>query len=166
MDNQNDNDILASRGIVLPFGYGVIKQYLPHRYPFMLIDRVHAIKLDSWIQGHKNVSINEPFFNGHFPDLPVMPGVLMIEALAQLAGILGFVSANQTAADGDIYLFAGVDKVRFKRPVVSGDRLDLYVEFMLNKANIYKFMGKASVDGKIACQCELMVAKSQVSNLS
>lgn len=163
--NEQEQQALQARGITLPFGYDTICQYIPHRYPFMLIDRVVGIGIDTWIEGYKNVSANEPFFEGHFPQLPIMPGVLMVEALAQLAGILGFVSAGQTTKDGDIYLFAGVDGVRFKRPVVPGDRLDLRVEFLMSKHSVYKFLGKASVDGKIACQCELMVAKSAVAQL-
>lgn len=105
---QEDLDILAKRGVRLPLKYDQIKHYLPHRYPFMLIDRVTACSPNQWITGYKNITINEELFNGHFPDNPVMPGVLMVEAMAQLSGILGFISAGQTSESGYLYLFAGV----------------------------------------------------------
>ena len=94
--SEADLAMLAERGVTLPLCYDQIKHYLPHRYPFMLIDRVTACRPDKWITGYKNISINEELFNGHFPDNPIMPGVLMVEAMAQLSGILGFISAGQT----------------------------------------------------------------------
>src|SRR5262245_9810303 len=102
-----------------------IQEYLPHRYPFLLVDRVVSLELGKSIVAYKNVTNNEPFFTGHFPGLPVMPGVLIVEAMAQAAGILGFRSVNKKPADGSIYYFVGADNLRFKRPVVPGDRLML-----------------------------------------
>ena len=122
-DKLIDEDIagLAQIGVTLPLNAVVLRDYLPHRYPFMLLDRVTAVKPNEWITGLKNITINEPFFNGHFPEEPIMPGVLMIEAMAQVAGVLGFISKNVKPRDGYIYLFAGVDKVRFKRQVIPGE---------------------------------------------
>ena len=127
----------------------------------MLIDRVTAISADNWITGIKNVSINEELFNGHFPDNPVMPGVLMVEAMAQLSGILGFVSAGQTSESGYLYLFAGVDKARFKRLVVPGDTLIIRSQALLNKRDIYKFACTAHVGDDLACSAELMIARQK-----
>lgn len=156
---------LAKQNLTLPFGYDTIRDYLPHRYPFMLIDRVTACSPDNWITGLKNVSINEEFFNGHFPNKPIMPGVLMIEAMAQLSGILGFVSAGETADDGYVYLFAGVDKVRFKKVVIPGDQLIIKSVALMNKRDVYKFDCTAHVDGKLACRCEIMIARQKVSEV-
>lgn len=102
-----------------------IMGFLPHRYPFLLVDRVVEVEKGKSIVGYKNVSINEPFFNGHFPARPIMPGVLIIEALAQVSGILGYVTAGKTDGSGSIHLLAGSNKARFKRPVVPGDQLRL-----------------------------------------
>lgn len=159
-DKLTDTDFtrLDAQNLSLPFYYETIKRYLPHRYPFMLIDRVTAISADNWITGYKNISINEDMFNGHFPDNPVMPGVLMIEAMAQLSGILGFVSNNQTAQDGYLYLFAGVDKVRFKKLVTSGDTLVIRSQFVTSKRDIYIFDCTAHVDDKLACSAQIMIA--------
>ena len=99
-----------------------IRQFLPQRYPFLLVDRVTDVQAGKIINGYKNVSVNEEFFNGHFPEKPVMPGMLILEAMAQLSGILGFYTTGKRPADGFIYLFAGADNVRFKRQVVPGDR--------------------------------------------
>lgn len=155
---------LAERGVTLPMQYDQIKKYLPHRYPFMLIDRVTACQPDEWITGLKNISINEELFNGHFPDRPIMPGVLMVEAMAQLSGILGFISANQTSKSGYLYLFAGVDKVRFKRLVVPGDQLVIRSKTIMNKRDIYKFACTAHVDGQLACSAEIMIARQKVDD--
>ena len=105
-----------------------IMTLLPHRYPFLLVDRVTEITPNQNILAYKNISFNEEVFNGHFPGAPIFPGVMIIEALAQASGILGFVSSGTSADDGKLYLFAGVDKVRFKRPVVPGDKLVLASE--------------------------------------
>lgn len=153
---------LAAQNLTLPLNYDVIKHYLPHRYPFMLIDRISACAPNEWITGYKNISINEELFNGHFPERPIMPGVLMVEAMAQLSGILGFISANQTADDGYLYLFAGVDRVRFKKLVIPGDTLILRSKLVMNKRDVYKFACTAHVDEHLACSCELMIARQKV----
>ncbi len=105
----------------LPMDIQKIREYLPHRYPFLLVDRVTEVGENN-IVGYKNVSINEEFFQGHFPNYPIMPGVLIVEALAQVAGILGFIMNNETPKPGSLFLFAGAEKVRFKKQVVAGDR--------------------------------------------
>ncbi len=160
--SDEDKAALVQRNVVLPLRYDGLKHYLPHRYPFMLIDRVTAVSPDNWITGYKNITINEELFNGHFPDNPIMPGVLMIEAMAQLSGVLGFISAGQTSEDGYLYLFAGVDKVRFKRLVSTGDTLVLRAKTLMSKREIYKFSCTAHVDGQLACSAEIMIARQKV----
>ncbi|MDA7571248.1 3-hydroxyacyl-ACP dehydratase FabZ [Porticoccaceae bacterium] len=135
-----------------------IMALLPHRYPLLLVDRVLELVPNERILAYKNISVNEEVFNGHFPGAPIFPGVLTIEALAQASGILGFASTNTTADDGKLYLFAGVDKVRFKRTVVPGDQLMLSSEVEAVKRNIWRFRTKATVDGEIACQATLLCA--------
>lgn len=154
-----DEQFLAKKSINLPMNYEQIKCYLPHRYPFMLVDRVTACDGKTWITGHKNVTINEPFFQGHFPNEPIMPGVLIIEALAQVSGILAFITQGVTAEDGYLFLFGGVDKVRFKRPVVPGDQLTLKSKLIMQKRDIYKFECKAYVDAKIAASAQLTIVR-------
>ena len=139
-----------------------IRQYLPHRYPFLLVDRVVELNLGDSIVAYKNVSINEPFFNGHFPDHPVMPGVLIIEAMAQAAGILGFKTMDKTPEDGSIYYFVGSDKARFKRPVVPGDRLQLEAKIVTEKRGIWKFECRATVEGQLACSATIMCADRKI----
>ena len=135
-----------------------IMALLPHRYPLLLVDRVLELVPNERILAYKNISVNEEVFNGHFPGAPIFPGVLTIEALAQASGILGFASTNTTADDGKLYLFAGVDKVRFKRTVVPGDQLMLSSKVEAVKRNIWRFRTKATVDGEIACQATLLCA--------
>lgn len=139
-----------------------IREYLPHRYPFLLVDRVIELEEYSSIKAYKNVSVNEPFFEGHFPDLPVMPGVLIVEAMAQAAGILGFKSLKKKPSDGSIYLFAGADKVRFKRQVVPGDQLILTVDYVSDRRGIWKFEGQAHVDGTLAAAASILCADRKV----
>lgn len=139
-----------------------IRQFLPHRYPFLLVDRVTEIEPGKRIVGYKNLSINEELFNGHFPDKPIMPGVLILEAMAQIAGILGFYTTGKRPADGYIYLFCGADNVRFKRQVVPGDRLVIEVEAGISKRNIYKFSCRSTVDGELAASADILVAEQQV----
>ncbi|MBP7444119.1 MAG: 3-hydroxyacyl-ACP dehydratase FabZ [Zoogloea sp.] len=135
-----------------------IKQYIPHRYPFLLVDRIVEIELGKRVLGLKNVTINEPFFPGHFPHNPVMPGVLIIEALAQAAAVLAF-KTDGTIPDKDAMVyFASVDNVRFKRPVVPGDQLMLDVEIVRTIRNIWKFKGVARVAGEVATEAEFMCA--------
>ena len=133
----------------------ILKQ-LPHRYPFLLVDRVIEIDKGKSIKALKNVTINEPFFVGHFPQRPVMPGVLMLEALAQVAALLAFDTMGAAPDAKTIYYFAGIDAARFKRPVEPGDQLVMDVTLDRVKAGIYKFKGVARVDGALACEAELM----------
>lgn len=139
-----------------------IRQYLPHRYPFLLVDRVVELNLKESIIAYKNVTINEPFFNGHFPNHPVMPGVLIIEAMAQAAGILGFKTMDKKPEDGSIYYFVGSDKARFKRPVVPGDRLQLEAKIVTEKRGIWKFECRATVDGELACSATILCADRKI----
>lgn len=140
-----------------------IREYLPHRYPFLLVDRVVDLDLDAkQIRAYKNVSINEPFFNGHFPQFPIMPGVLIIEAMAQAAGILGFKMMDVKPADGVLYYFVGSDKLRFRQPVVPGDQLILEAKFISCKRSIWKFSCKATVDGKEVCSAEIICAERKI----
>lgn len=139
-----------------------IKEYLPHRYPFLLVDRVLELEEGKSITALKNVSANESFFNGHFPVAPIMPGVLIVEALAQASGILGFKTQDKKPADGSLYLFAGAEKVRFKKQVVPGDQLHLYSEVVSAKRGIWKFECKATVDGSLAASATILCADRQV----
>lgn len=129
---------------------------LPHRYPFLLIDRVVEFEVNSFLRGYKNVSINEPFFTGHFPIKPVMPGVLILEALAQATGLLAMESAPETQGERSLYYLVGIDKARFKRPVEPGDRLDLEVRLNNTKRGIWVFSGEARVDGALVASAEIM----------
>lgn len=139
-----------------------IRRYLPHRYPFLLIDRIVEVEAGSHIRAIKNVSANEPFFQGHFPGKAVMPGVLVIEAMAQAAGILGVKTGkkelglpDEPEEDG-IYFFVGIDKARFRQTVVPGDQLILDVKLIRSRRGIWSFEAKASVDGKVVCDAEIM----------
>jgi 3-hydroxyacyl-[acyl-carrier-protein] dehydratase len=133
----------------------ILKQ-LPHRYPILLVDRVLELEKGKRIKALKNVSINEPYFSGHFPHRPVMPGVLMLEALAQAAALLAFDAVGVTPDDKTVYYFAGIDGARFKRPVEPGDQLILEVELDRMKAGIFKFKARAKVGDEIATEAELM----------
>lgn len=135
-----------------------IRTYLPHRYPFLLVDRVVEINLGESIVAYKNLTVNEPFFNGHFPDQPVFPGVLLVEAMAQAAGILGFKSMNKTPADGSIYYFVGADNLRFKRPCVPGDRVMLRASIVSDRRGIWKFNVSSDVDGELAASATILCA--------
>ena len=132
-----------------------IMALLPHRYPFLLIDRVTHYELGKSIQAYKNITINEECFLGHFPGEPIFPGVLILEAMAQAAGLLGF----KTMGNSDkLYLYAGIDKARFKAPVIPGDRLDITVRLIKERRGIWKFEGVASVDDNAVCVAEFMCA--------
>ncbi|RYF62386.1 MAG: 3-hydroxyacyl-ACP dehydratase FabZ [Comamonadaceae bacterium] len=133
-----------------------ILKLLPHRYPILLVDRVLELDEGKRIKSLKNVTINEPFFTGHFPHRPVMPGVLMLEAMAQTAALLSFATAGVVPDDKTVYYFAGIDGARFKRPVEPGDQLVMDVELLRHKAGIYKFKGTARVGEDVACEAELM----------
>ncbi len=136
-----------------------ILKYLPHRQPFLLIDRVIEIKEGESIVALKNVTINETFFVGHFPNRPVMPGVLILEALAQTAGVLAYKSTNTMPSDGVLYLFAGIDHARFRRVVEPGDQLRLEAKVIRYKRDMWKLEGNAYVDGELACSAELLSAR-------
>jgi len=133
-----------------------ILRQLPHRYPILLVDRVLELEKGQRIRALKNVSINEPFFAGHFPHRPVMPGVLMLEALAQSAALLAFDTLGVTPDARTMYYFAGIDGARFKRPVEPGDQLVMDVTLDRMKAGIFKFRGSACVGDELACEAELM----------
>ncbi len=133
-----------------------ILRYLPHRYPFLLIDRVLSYEPGKSIYALKNVTINEPFFVGHFPHHPVMPGVLIIEAMAQAAAILSFVTMGAKANDKSIYYFVGIDNARFKRPVTAGDALRITVNLTRHVRGIWKFSAVARVEDALAAEAELM----------
>jgi 3-hydroxyacyl-[acyl-carrier-protein] dehydratase len=139
-----------------------IREYLPHRYPFLLVDRVLELTPGESIVAIKNVTVNEPFFNGHFPDHPVMPGVLIVEAMAQAAGILGFKTMNKKPQDGSIYYFVGADDLRFKRPVVPGDQLRLEAVVRSERRGIWKFDVKATVDGDTVSSATILCADRKV----
>ncbi|MGB0846439.1 MAG: 3-hydroxyacyl-ACP dehydratase FabZ [Thiolinea sp.] len=138
-----------------------IKNFLPHRYPFLLVDRVVALEPGKSIRAIKNVSVNEPFFNGHFPDKPIMPGVLIIEALAQATGLLGFRTMDDKPQENILYMLVAVDKARFKRQVEPGDQLVLEAEIIRRKGIMWVFEVKALVDGKVAVSAELMCAAKE-----
>jgi 3-hydroxyacyl-[acyl-carrier-protein] dehydratase len=140
----------------------ILKQ-LPHRYPFLLVDRVLELDKGKRIQALKNVTINEPFFVGHFPHRPVMPGVLMLEAMAQAAALLAFDAVDKTPDDKTVYYFAGIDNARFKRPVEPGDQLIMDVTLDRMKAGIFKFTGVTRVQGNIVCQAELMCTMRSIA---
>jgi 3-hydroxyacyl-[acyl-carrier-protein] dehydratase len=129
---------------------------LPHRYPFLLVDRVLEFEANRRLLGLKNVSINEPFFTGHFPARPVMPGVLIVEAMAQATGLLAMESRPEEVGEKALYYFVGIDKARFKQPVEPGDQLLLEVNVLHVKRGIWKFAGEARVDGKIVASAEIM----------
>ena len=133
-----------------------ILKYLPHRYPFLLVDRVLSCEPGKDITAIKNVTINEPFFGGHFPHYPVMPGVLIIEALAQAAALLTLKTANLQTNEDSLYYFVGIDRARFKKPVQPGDQLILKATILRERIGIWKYSARAEVDGRIAAEAELM----------
>ena len=140
-----------------------ILKLLPHRYPFLLVDRVKALEAGKSITALKNVTINEPFFVGHFQDYPVMPGVLIVEALAQAAGILAVKTHDgDVRQENALYFFVGIDNCRFKRQVIAGDQLILEVEMLRVSRGIGKFRAVARVDGEIAAEADLMCARREI----
>ena len=130
-----------------------IMQYLPHRYPFLLVDKITEFVKNEQIVGVKNVTINEPFFQGHFPGHPIMPGVLILEAMAQVGGVYAML-ANEVG-EGQVPYFVGIDKAKFRKPVLPGDVLILALELQKVRRGIYYFQGKATVDGKLVAEAEL-----------
>ncbi len=133
-----------------------VLEYLPHRYPFLLIDRVLSYEVGKEITALKNVTINEPFFGGHFPHHPVMPGVLIVEAMAQAAAILTFKTTNTKPNNESIYYFVGIDGARFKKPVMAGDQLIINVKLLRNLRGMWKLSGTVTVDGKVVTEAELL----------
>lgn len=138
-----------------------IMALLPHRYPFLMIDRVLDYTPGESLTAIKNVTINEPIFTGHFPSMPIFPGVLILEAMAQATGILGFKTVTERS-ENELYLFAAIDEARFKKPVVPGDQLVLEVKFLKERRNLWKFYGEAKVDGQVVCTAELMCARREL----
>jgi beta-hydroxyacyl-[acyl carrier protein] dehydratase FabZ len=139
-----------------------ILKHLPHRYPFLLVDRVLSCEPGKSIHAYKNVSINEPFFVGHFPHHPVMPGVLIMEALAQAAGILSFKTMGELPSDDSVFYFVGIDNARFKKPVSAGDQLHFHVEITRQMRGIWKYRAVAKVDDEIVAEADLMCAKRDI----
>jgi len=135
-----------------------IQEYLPHRYPFLLVDRVVEIRLGESIVAYKNISYNEQLFQGHFPGKAVFPGVLTVEAMAQAAGILGFKSMDKKPADGSMYLFVGADRLRLKRQVLPGDRLMLRAKVISDRRGIWKFDVRADVDEQLCASATILCA--------
>ncbi len=140
-----------------------IRKFLPHRYPFLLLDRILELKPEQTLRALKNVTINEPFFQGHFPSHPVMPGVLIIEAMAQACAVLAAAGLDAVASDQRIYYFAGIDKARFKKPVVPGDQLLIDAKIIRRIRGIWRCEATASVAGKLVARCELMFTYKEVS---
>ena len=146
----------------LPVDIERIREMLPHRYPFLLVDRVLSCEPGKSIHAYKNVSINEPFFVGHFPHHPVMPGVLIMEALAQAAGILSFKTMGELPSDDSVFYFVGIDNARFKKPVSAGDQLHFHVEITRQMRGIWKYRAVAKVDDEVVAEADLMCAKRDI----
>ncbi|MDK1285698.1 3-hydroxyacyl-ACP dehydratase FabZ [Pseudoalteromonas umbrosa] len=137
-----------------------ILKLLPHRYPMLLVDKVIDHKPGEYLHAVKNVTANEPIFTGHFPEQPIFPGVMILEALAQATGLLGFKTV-ENRSDNELYLFAAIDNARFKQPVVPGDTMHLHVQFVKERRNIWKFSAEAKVDGNVVCSAEIMCARRE-----
>jgi 3-hydroxyacyl-[acyl-carrier-protein] dehydratase len=139
-----------------------IFDYLPHRYPFLLVDRVTEFESGVSLKAYKNVTYNEPQFTGHFPDNPIMPGVMIIEAMAQCTGILAFKSQGVKPDGQSMYYLAAVDNCRFRKPAVPGDKLEFEVKALTNKKGIWKFQCETRVEGKVIAACDMMCAERDV----
>ncbi|TDQ59485.1 3-hydroxyacyl-[acyl-carrier-protein] dehydratase [Mesocricetibacter intestinalis] len=138
-----------------------IMTLLPHRYPFLLVDRVVDYEEGQWLKAIKNISVNEPCFTGHFPEKPVFPGVLILEAMAQATGVLA--CKTYRPLEGELYYFAAIDNARFRRPVLPGDRIELNVKFIAEKRGVTRFTGVATVEGKVVCEADLMCARRKAA---
>lgn len=143
------------------FNIQEIMALLPHRYPMLLVDKVVDYEAGKYLHAIKNVTANEPIFTGHFPEQPIFPGVMILEAMAQATGLLGF-KTTEGRADNELYLFAAIDNARFKQPVYPGDTMHLHVDFIKERRNLWKFYGEAKVDGKVVCTAELMCARREL----
>ncbi len=141
-----------------------IMEHLPHRYPFLLVDKVLDYRVGESLVAVKNVSVNEPCFTGHFPHRPVFPGVLILEALAQATGLLAFKTMNTKPTESSLYYFVGIDKARFKRPVVPGDQVELHVAIVKRKRDMWKFTAEAKVDDKVVCSADLLCAQKDIQD--
>lgn len=150
--------------IELPLDHEAIKQFLPHRYPFLLVDRVTELTPGEAVVGFKNITGNEELFNGHFPGQSIFPGVLMCEAMAQVSAILGFATSGNRPSEGYLYLFAGLDNVKFKKQVVPGDRLDLFSTLMSERRGIFKFNCRAEVDGQLVAMADIVCAERKATS--
>lgn len=157
----NDKD--KAGGVIEGMDIRGILKHLPHRYPFLLIDRVIDYRPGEFLSAIKNVSYNEPYFTGHFPVQPVMPGVLLLEAMAQATGVLAFRTTNTRPEDGSLYLLVGIDKARFKRPVEPGDQVMIEVKYVRNMRNIWFFSAEARVDGELAASADIMCAAKEAT---
>lgn len=140
-----------------------ILEHLPHRYPFVLVDKVLSMELGKKITAIKNVSFNEPFFPGHFPNYPVMPGVLVVEAMAQAAAILSFKTMNRKPDENSVYYFVGIDNARFKKPVIPGDQLFLHVTIERMLKGIWKYKGTAKVNEQVVAEAEMMCILKEIA---
>ena len=159
--NMTESTTLPSAVPELPMQVQTIREYLPHRYPFLLVDRVTEVS-ENGIVGYKNVSINEEFMQGHFPGYPIMPGVLIVEAMAQISGVLGFIMNNEKPKAGSLFLFAGAERNSNKKQVVPGDQLVLKSELIMQKRGIYKYQCTASVDGVMAATAEIIISHQKL----
>ena len=154
-----DERVSSDSGPELPIQIKELFDYLPHRYPILLVDRVTEMVVGESVKGYKNITANEEVFNGHFPGQPIFPGVLILEAMAQLSGVLAFETKGVRPKDGVNYLFGAVDKARFRRPVVPGDRLDMESKILAERRIMMKFETSAYVDGELACSATLSVVE-------
>ncbi len=139
-----------------------IREILPHRHPFLLLDRIEEHRGGEWLRAIKNVTISEPFFPGHFPHSPVMPGVLILEAMAQASAVLASIAEQATASSNAVYLFAGIDKARFKRQVKPGDRLEIEVTMLRKRRELWKCASTATVEGRLCCSAELLFTYKEI----
>jgi len=139
-----------------------IVKYLPHRYPFLMVDRVTAFEANKTLTAIKNATVNEPIFTGHFPQSPIFPGVLILEAMAQSAALLAFKSMGGYPSEKTLYLLVGIDKARFKRQVIPGDQIVFEVEVMKERRGIWRFDAKATVDGALVCSSEVLIARNEI----
>ena len=146
----------------LPLDAREIVRYLPHRYPFLLIDRVDSLEVDNSLSAIKNVTVNEPIFTGHFPQSPVFPGVLILESMAQASAMLAFTSLGGYPPPETLYLLAGIDKARFKKQVIPGDTMLITVNVLRVKRGIWKFDALASVENEVCCTAEVIIAKNEI----